>query len=43
MRFPQVPELLVTCGIGGKKRHVVRLPAIALYKAAFAGAPPSSW
>jgi hypothetical protein len=26
MGVPQLPELLVTCGIGGKKMHVARLP-----------------
>lgn len=40
---PQVPELLVTRGIGGEKRHVARLPGSLVYKAALAGDPPPSW
>lgn len=43
MGVPQVPELLVTCGIGGEKRHLARLPATIFYKAAFVGNPPPSW
>lgn len=38
-----MPELLVTCGIGGEKRHVARLPGTVFYRAAFAGDPPPSW
>jgi hypothetical protein len=40
MSVPQPPELLVTCGFRGEKRHVARLPATGLYKAALAGDPP---
>jgi hypothetical protein len=43
MRVPQVPELLITGGIRGEKRHVARLPVTLIYKAAFAGDPPPSW
>jgi hypothetical protein len=43
MRVPQVPELLVTCGIRGDKRHVARLPGTLIYKAASVGDPPPSW
>jgi hypothetical protein len=43
MRVPQVPELLVTCGIRGEKRHVARLSGTLIYQTAFAGDRPPSW
>jgi hypothetical protein len=43
VRVPQAPELLVTCGIRGEKRHVARLPATVIYKAASITSGEAAW